>query len=129
VLSGVRVLLVDDEPDARKLVSIVLTRGGAEVIAAASAAEAIELLQRDSVHVLLSDIGMPAQDGYELIRHVRRLPPERGGRVPAAALTAFARAEDRRNALNAGYQLHVAKPVDAAELIAVVASLAGRTTA
>jgi CheY-like chemotaxis protein len=78
--------------------------------------------------VLLSDIGMPGRDGYHLIRAVRQLPPDEGGRTPAIALTAFARAEDRRRAMVAGYQVHLAKPIEAHELVATVANLAGRTT-
>ncbi|MET0649551.1 MAG: PAS domain-containing protein [Pyrinomonadaceae bacterium] len=124
-LEGVRVLVVDDEPDARRLLTEVLSRRGAEVLPAASAAEALELLQTWRPHVLLSDIGMPDGDGYELIRRVRELPEERGGCTPAAALTAYAGPADRARALSNGYQLHVAKPVEPAELTAVVASLAG----
>jgi CheY-like chemotaxis protein len=95
-------------------------------VTAASAAEALEAARAGGVDVLLSDIGMPGEDGYALIRAVRALPGD-AGRVPAAALTAFARSEDRRRALLAGYQIHLAKPVEAGELIAVVASLANRT--
>jgi PAS domain S-box-containing protein len=124
-LEGVKVLVVDDEPDARRLLTEVLSRRGALVQSASSAGEALELLQAWRPHVLLSDIGMPDGDGYELIRRVRELPEERGGRTPAAALTAYAGPSDRARALSDGYQLHVAKPVEPAELTAVVASLAG----
>jgi PAS domain S-box-containing protein len=124
-LEGVKVLVVDDEPDARRLLTEVLGRRGAEVQSASSVVEALELLQVWRPHVLLSDIGMPDGDGYELIRRVRALPEERGGRTPAAALTAYAGPGDRARALSDGYQLHVAKPVEPAELTAVVASLAG----
>ena len=125
-LEGVRVLTVDDEADARKLVAEVLGRCGAEVRAASSAGEAFVLLQAWRPHVLLSDIGMPGADGYVLISRVRALPAELGGGTPAAALTAYAGAEDHARVLSSGYQRHVAKPVEPAELAAVVASLAGR---
>jgi CheY-like chemotaxis protein len=96
------------------------------VTTATSAAQALDALKRDRPDVLVSDIGMPDHDGYELIRWVRALPPAEGGRTPAVALTAFARSEDRRRALVAGYHSHVTKPVDPAELVAIIASLAGR---
>jgi CheY-like chemotaxis protein len=98
------------------------------VVLAGSVRDAIELLQRERPDVLLSDIGMPGEDGYQLLKQVRELPSVRGGSVPAAALTAFARSEDRRRALLAGFQLHVAKPLEPAELLAVVANLSGRTS-
>ncbi|MBV8859514.1 MAG: PAS domain-containing protein [Acidobacteria bacterium] len=123
-LEGVKVLVVDDEPDARRLLTEVLARRGAQVRTAESAGEALETLQAWRPHVLLSDIGMPDGDGYELIRRVRELPFERGGRTPAAALTAYAGPADRARALASGFQLHVAKPVEPAELAAVVAGLA-----
>ena len=131
-LTGVRVLLVDDEADARELLTAVLERAGAEVCAAASVAQALEVFAVTSQwrpDVLVSDIGMPGEDGYSLIRKVRALEPERAGEVPAAALTAYARAEDRLRALSAGYQMHVAKPVEPDELVLVVARLAGRAAA
>jgi PAS domain S-box-containing protein len=128
VLEGVRVLVVDDEPDARDLLSALLRRSRAEVEAVASAAEALSAIRRARPDVLLSDIGMPDEDGYALIQKVRTLEEETGiGKIPAVALTAFARAEDRRRALMAGFQMHVPKPVEASELTAVVANLAGRT--
>ena len=123
-LEGVKVLIVDDEPDARRLLTELLSQRGAEVSAAASAAEALETLQAWRPDVLLCDIGMPDGDGYELIRRVRELPLERGGRTPAAALTAYAGPADRARALASGFQTHVAKPVEPAELAAVVAGLA-----
>ncbi len=126
-LLGVKVLVVDDEPDARQLVSRVLSDCKAEVTVAASAAEAHELMRQNRFDVILSDIGMPDEDGYDFIKRVRMLPDDQGGRTPSAALTAFARSEDRTRALRAGYQSHVAKPVEPSELITVVASLAGRT--
>jgi CheY-like chemotaxis protein len=102
----------------------ILEHCNAEVETASSAAEAISRLEKWRPDVLLSDIGMPGEDGYELVRRVRELPAERGGKTPAAALTAFARVEDRRRALRAGFQMHLAKPVDIQELATVVASLA-----
>jgi len=126
-LSGVKVLVVDDEPDAREVVRLILTDSNAEVLTAASSQEALDLLHRERPDVLLSDIGMPNEDGYALLRRVRKLPSREGGDTPAVALTAFARTEDRRLALLAGFQMHVVKPADAAELVTVVASLAGRT--
>jgi PAS domain S-box-containing protein len=123
-LRGIRILVVDDEPDARETLRQILEHCNGEVETADSAAEAIRKLEAWRPDVLLSDIGMPGEDGYELIRRVRELPPERGGRTPSAALTAFARGEDRRRALRAGFQMHLAKPVEIQELATVVASLA-----
>ncbi|HEV2854668.1 MAG TPA: ATP-binding protein [Thermoanaerobaculia bacterium] len=123
-LRSIRVLVVDDDPDARETLQQILEHCDAEVLTVGSAAEALAAVQSWGPHVLLSDIGMPGEDGYSLIRRLRELPPERGGRTPAAALTAFARSEDRRRALVAGFQMHVAKPVEIRELAAVVASLA-----
>ncbi len=95
---------------------------------AGSAAEALAMIRAEAPDVLVSDIGMPGQDGYALIRQVRALDEAHGGNVPAVALTAYARSEDRMKAIRAGFQMHVAKPVEGAELITVVASLAGRTS-
>jgi CheY-like chemotaxis protein len=118
--------VVDDEPDARALVKRLLEDCKAVVRAAASADEAIELIQAEPPDVLVSDIGMPGRDGYAMIRHIRRLEKQNGGGIPAIALTAYARTEDRVKAIRAGYQSHVVKPVEPTELITVVASLAGR---
>jgi len=126
VLKGVRVLYVDDDPDARELGERILGDRAAAVTVAKSAHEALEFLRRDRPDVLVCDIGLPEMDGYELIRRVRQMEPGDGGATPAAALTAFARPEDRRRALIAGYQSHVAKPVVPEDLVAVVATLAGR---
>jgi CheY-like chemotaxis protein len=126
-LDGVKVLAIDDEPDARELLGVVLAQSKAEIRTAASATEALHILDEWLPDVIISDIGMPGQDGYALIRSIRTRSPEGGGRIPAAALTAYARSEDRLKALAAGYQTHVSKPVDPAELVAIVASLAGRT--
>ncbi len=128
-LAGVRVVAVDDDADARKLLSTVLTRCRAEVTVLASAAEALEAVRRIRPDVLLSDVEMPGEDGYSFIAKVRALPPEEGGQTPAAALTAYARMEDRTKALRAGFQMHVPKPVEPAELVAVVANLAARVKA
>jgi signal transduction histidine kinase len=125
-LNGVKVLYVDDDADARLTGERILFERDALVTLAASAREALDLLRRERPDVLISDIGMPDLDGYELIRRVRELSCEEGGETPAAAVTAFARSEDRRRALLAGYQSHLAKPVEPEELITVVASLAGR---
>lgn len=126
-LSGVKVLVVDDQADARELVARVLSECKAQVLTASSAGEALILVERERPHVLVSDIGMPDVDGYELLRRIRALGEERGGKVAAIALTAFARSEDRTRALHRGFQVHVSKPVEPAELIATVASVAGRT--
>jgi signal transduction histidine kinase/ActR/RegA family two-component response regulator len=128
-LDGVRVLVVDDEPDTREMLRVMLGQCGAEVTEASSAREALELFERASPDVVVSDIGMPGEDGYELMRKVRALPAGGGERVPAVALTAYARTEDRLQALRAGYQMHVPKPVEMAELTAVIVSLVGRRRA
>jgi hypothetical protein len=125
-IRGVRVLVVDDEPDARAMVRRLLEDCRARVITASSAGEALERLKSERPDVIISDIGMPDEDGYSLIRKVRSLPAEQGGHVPAVALTAYARSEDRVRAITAGFQHHVAKPVEPAELIAIVASLSRR---
>jgi len=125
-LAGLKILIVDDEPDALEVVSRLVQGCGATPFTASSAPAALEIMKREKVDLVISDIGMPNQDGYWLIRQIRALPPEGGGRVPAAALTAFARTEDRRRVLFAGYQTHIPKPVENSELIAVIASLSGR---
>jgi signal transduction histidine kinase/DNA-binding response OmpR family regulator len=124
-LSGVDVLVVDDEADAAEVIARMLTRAGARVMTAQSADEALEKFHRDRPHVLVSDIAMSGRDGYDLIRAIREMPADRGGDVPAAALTAYARDEDRIRALNAGFQIHLAKPVEPAALTSAVAHLAG----
>jgi CheY-like chemotaxis protein len=123
-IAGLRVLVVDDEPDARALVKRFLTDCDAVVTTAGSAREALDLLRAERPDVLVSDIGMPDEDGYTLIQRVRALGPEEGGETPGIALTAYARAEDRMRAVMAGFQHHVVKPVEPAELITMVASLA-----
>jgi len=125
-LDGLRILVVDDEPEAREIVAAILGQAGAEVAAAGSARQALDLVVRWKPDVLISDIGMPNEDGYELIRKVRALAPDSGGQIPAIALTAFARTQDRLRVLSAGYQMHVPKPVEPVELATVVASLTKR---
>jgi PAS domain S-box-containing protein len=122
-LRGLRILVVDDEPDARDLVAMVLERCGAQVTAVSSAREGLHVLSEARPDVLLSDIEMPEQNGYDFLRQVRHLPAERGGLTPAAALTAYASTADRMKTLEAGFQIHVPKPVQPPELVAVVASL------
>ncbi|HVF66737.1 MAG TPA: PAS domain S-box protein [Pyrinomonadaceae bacterium] len=126
-LDGLKILIVDDERDTLEMLRIGLSNCGAEVIVAESAAVALEALSSSTPDVIISDIGMPETDGYELMRKIRALPAESGGRVPAVALTAYARTEDRLQALRSGYQMHVPKPVELAELVAVTASLAQRS--
>ncbi len=126
-LDGVRVLVVDDDPDTRQMLKAVLSECHADVITASSAAEAIKEIEHQKPDVLVSDLGMPEQDGYELIKQVRKTESaDNAARVPALALTAYAKAEDRVRALAGGYQVHLAKPVEPAEFVLVVANLAGR---
>jgi PAS domain S-box-containing protein len=124
-IEGVRVLVVDDEIDGRALLKRILEESRAIVTAAESAEEAIELLQAGKFDVLVSDIGMPGEDGYSLIKRVRSLGAARGGDIPAIALTAYARSEDRIKAVTAGFQMHVAKPVETIELITMIAGVRG----
>ena len=126
-LRGLSVVVVDDDADTRDLVQLVLRQRGAEVLTAGSVEEALSVIRSRRPDILLSDIAMPGADGYELIRRVRALSPAQGGQIKAAALTAYARTEDRLRALWAGFQTHVPKPIQPNELAAVVASLAGRT--
>ncbi|WP_394828084.1 response regulator [Pendulispora albinea] len=126
-LAGLNVLVVDDDPIARDLMTTLLRHWKVEVTSASSAQEAIDLLRALQPDVLISDIGMPGEDGLSLIRRVRALPVEQGGSTPAVAVTAYARSEDRKMALMAGYNMHVPKPIDAGELVLVVANLAGRS--
>jgi signal transduction histidine kinase/CheY-like chemotaxis protein len=125
-LKGLRVLYVDDDEDAREMVSAFLDGRGARVTVSDSATDALEILKRERPDVLISDIGMPGEDGYWLIGKVRALARDEGGRTPAAALTGYARAADRQKVLRAGFQAHVSKPVDPTELAIVVAGLGGR---
>ncbi len=125
-LANLRVLIVDDELDARELIAAVLTSRGAEVIAVKSGVEALAELKGQRFNAMVSDIGMPEMDGYALIEEIRRLPPERGGGLPAVALTAYAGIPDGIRVRAAGYQSHISKPVEPAELATVVASVAER---
>jgi CheY-like chemotaxis protein len=122
-LIGVKVLVVDDEADARELLTAILHQAGAKAVAVSSAAEALNVVQRDPVDVLVSDIGLPEEDGCAFIRKVRELDPKEGGTIPAIAVTADARAETRVRALSAGFQLHIAKPIDPVELTRVIAQM------
>lgn len=124
-LSGINVLVVDDEPDARELIRKILTRCHADVTTAASATEGLELLETVVPDVIVSDIGMPEKNGYQFIREVRSRSLEKGGNIPAIALTAFARPQDQANAANAGFQAHLSKPVEPGELIAEIGKLVG----
>ena len=118
-------LLVEDDPDTLDMLKFIFDECGAEVITAASAIEALEALERFQPDALVSDVAMPNQDGYDLIWQVRSRGPEQGGNIPAVAVTAYARAEDRERVLASGFQTHVSKPIDPDELIATVASLTG----
>jgi CheY-like chemotaxis protein/anti-sigma regulatory factor (Ser/Thr protein kinase) len=124
-LKGVRVLVVEDDPDTLELLRFILDRRGAEVNTAASTREALDVMEHWQPTTLVSDLAMPDQDGYELIGHIRSRSSERGGNIPAVAVSAYTRTEDRIRALSAGFQLHLPKPVDPEELVATVASLAG----
>ena len=128
-LVGLRVLLVDDDEDAMEMLAAFLDRSGAEVKTAVSAAAALKELGVRAFDVIVSDIAMPVVDGYDLMRRVRALGEERGGRTPAVALTAYASDADRAQALRAGYQRHIAKPVEPRELLQVIADLAGKARA
>ena len=125
-LAGVSVLVVEDEPDGREILEETLRLAGAEVVAVESAPRALEELRRRTPDVLLSDIGLPGEDGYSLIEKVRRLPAEEGGQIPALAVSAYVRDEDRSRAMAAGFQKHLAKPFEPSKLVAAVARLAGR---
>jgi len=122
-LYGLKILVVDDDVDTRELIEWVLKRVGAEVTSVGSAREALDVLEREKPHLLVSDIAMPEEDGYALLRKIRALPPERGGRIPAIALTAHSLVQDRLQSLRAGFQSHVPKPVVPEELVEVVASI------
>jgi CheY-like chemotaxis protein len=121
----VNVLVVDDDRDARELIFRILSDCQANVRIAGSAREAVDAMRVSPPDLLISDLGMPEVDGFELLAWVRQLSRDHGGEVPAVALTAFARSEDRLRALEAGFSAHISKPVEPSELIAVVASLVG----
>jgi hypothetical protein len=122
-LKGITVLVVDDEADTREVLSVMLSESGIEATTAASVQEALKLLKSWQPKILVSDIGMPGEDGYSLIRQIRRLSPTEGGSIPAVALTAYSREEDRKQVLLAGFQMHVSKPVEATELLQAIATL------
>jgi CheY-like chemotaxis protein len=128
-LDELRLLVVDDEEDARALLSQVFAERGAKVSLAANAREALAKLQSHKLDVLISDIAMPEVDGYRLIEQIRRLPQEDGGRIPAIALSAYSRPADVTRALAAGFQRHVVKPAEPATLLASVVALAGEQAA
>jgi CheY-like chemotaxis protein len=125
MLSGVKVLIVDDEPDSLALLEHLLIHFDAQVIAARNAAEGLERVQTHRPDVIVSDIGMPDMDGYEFIQEIRNLPADDGGQTPAVAFTAFNSREDQRKALSAGFQKHLSKPVDVTVLIDTIASMIG----
>jgi CheY-like chemotaxis protein len=125
-LDGLHVLVVEDSPDDREWLARALAAFGARVTPATSVREAMAVLARDAVDVVVSDVRLPGEDGYDLIRLLRADDMARGRKTAAVAITAYARVEDRERALVAGYQMHVPKPVDPAELAAVIASVAGR---
>ncbi|MEO6223331.1 MAG: response regulator, partial [Vicinamibacterales bacterium] len=126
-LSGVKVLVVDDEQDARDLLKRLLSDCAAEVLTASTAAEAMTLLESEKPDILISDIGMPDVDGYGLLKMVRQFEKDGVQRIPAVALTAFARSEDRIRALRAGFVAHAAKPIEPSELLATIAAFCGRS--
>lgn len=126
-IRGLRVLVVDDEVDTREWISQALEHYGTEVIAIATAKEVLEVLDRLKADILVSDIGMPVEDGYSLIAKVRSRSSEQGGEIPAIALTAYAREEDRRRSLQAGFQMHMSKPIEPLDLVRAIAKLAGRS--
>jgi CheY-like chemotaxis protein len=125
-LADVRILVVEDELDALDLITIDLRAHGAKVRGASSAAQALELLRAEQFDLMISDIGMADTDGYNLIKQVRRQKGQQGEHIPAIALTAYARTQDRLRALTAGYNSHVAKPVEIKELVTVVKCLIGK---
>lgn len=124
LLRGIKVLFVEDDPDARTMITFVLENHGAQVTAVETAREALDVLPRLMPHVLLSDIGLPHEDGYSLIQKVRKLPPARGGLTPAAALTAFTSDKDRSAAWQSGFEEHAPKPMDPLSIVVLVANLA-----
>jgi len=125
-LEGVQVLVIDDEIDSREFVAFVLEQAGAKVTTAETASEGFALLTQSPPSVILSDIGMPDMNGYTLMRQIRALLPKQGGNVPAIALTAYAREIDQQEALSAGFQIHLSKPVDPEQLIKAIAQALGK---
>jgi CheY-like chemotaxis protein len=127
-LNGICVMVVDDDADALRLVREVLESAGAEVMGAVSAEAALEHLKSRHPHVLISDLGMPQMDGFQFIRQIRNLADTKLRHIPAAALTAYARSSDRARSLRAGYEMHISKPIEPAELVAAVGALLRRQT-
>jgi CheY-like chemotaxis protein len=125
-LAGLRVLVVDDDEEALELATTIVAAAGGEVRGCRTAAEGLDVLREWRPHVVVSDIEMPGEDGYSLIRKVRALPPADGGDTPAIALTAYGRSQDRTRSLGAGFNMHVPKPVDPGELTTIVAAVASR---
>jgi CheY-like chemotaxis protein len=125
-LSGLKILVVDDEPETRRLIKWILVESHAEVVTASSAAEALPLMTTVAPDILISDIGMPVVDGYEFLKQIRSLDSARGGKVPAIALTAFASREDEAKSHAAGFSVHISKPIVPDDLTATVANLTGR---
>jgi signal transduction histidine kinase len=125
-LVGIRVMVVDDDADALRLVQDILESAGAEVVTVASGEAALQRLESDRPHVLISDLGMPQMDGFQFIRQIRQLTDQGLRRIPAAALTAYARSGDRAKSLRAGYEMHLSKPIEPAELVAAVGALSRR---
>lgn len=125
-LQGIQILAVDDEVDNLELLAFILEQAGANVMSASSAKEALEILSQFKPDMLIADIGMPHVDGYTLLRQIRSLPPDRGGQILAIALTAYAGEIDQKQALAAGFQLHIAKPVEPDELVRAIAKLLKR---
>jgi CheY-like chemotaxis protein len=125
VLSDLQILVVDDEPDSRELLKFALESEGASVVVAKDAAEAFEKLQHAKFDLMVSDIGMPDEDGFSLMKRIRELPKASGGNTPAIALTGYARTEDGTRALESGFQVHIAKPIDLGELSGIILNLAG----
>jgi CheY-like chemotaxis protein len=122
-LTGFRILVVDDDVDMRELASFILTQSGAQVVTAASAMQALTLLNQSVPDLLLCDIGMPEMDGYALIRQIRKWTPEQGGNIPAIALTAYAGEINQQQALAAGFQTHISKPVEPEQLVEAIVHL------
>jgi CheY-like chemotaxis protein len=129
VLNGMKILVVDDERDAREFLRTAVERYGSRVETANSVPEALEAILHERPDFLVSDIGMPGEDGHSLIRKIRALPEERGGQTPAIALTAYARSEDQLRAVQAGFQMHLSKPVEPEELVSAIASVVGKRSA
>lgn len=122
-LQGIQVLVVDDDADNLELITFILEQSGAVVTSVSSAEEALQLFYQTQPNILIADLGMPRMDGYTLIRQVRALPPEQGGQVPAIALTAYAAEIDRQKALEAGFQLHIPKPLEPETLVNAIVQI------